>query len=84
MQGSEYQLQPPLHTWLFALQILLEAEALHPLIDETESVCPIPVQVNSQERHYAHTSTAKETVCFNFIAKPLYDVNGVPLRIGCD
>lgn len=46
MQESEYQLQL-LHTWLFALLIIPEAEALHPLIDETERVCPIPVQENS-------------------------------------
>jgi len=84
MQGSEYQLQlHPCTSW-FTLQILLEVEALHPLIDETERVFPIPVQANSHERYYGHTPTVKEPVYLNLMAKPLYDVNDAPLCIGCD
>ena len=67
MQGNGYQLQPP-HVG-FIPQVLLEVEAIHVLVDETERVCLS--RVHSHERYYVYIPVVKEAACTNLILKPL-------------
>jgi len=67
VHGNKYQLQPP-HVGFIA-QVLLETEAIHILVNETERVCIS--RVNPDERYYVHISALKVAACANFIEKPL-------------
>ena len=77
-RGSDYQFQPP-HGGLIP-QVLLEVQALHILIDETERVGLS--RVNSYERYHVHTSALKEAMHLDLIVEPLCDVSAVSLGIG--
>jgi len=60
--------------------VLLEVQALHILIDETERVSLS--RVNSHERYHVHISTVEEAMYVDFIAEPLCDVSGALPVIG--
>ena len=70
MQWKRYQLQPP-HVW-FIPQVLLEVEATHILVDQTEGACV--GQAHSQERYCVHISIVKEVININFLGKPLHGI----------
>ena len=65
--GDEYQLQPP-HVG-FINQVLLQVQAVHILVDETERMCV--GRVYPHERCYVYTFVVKEGPYVNFIVKPL-------------
>jgi len=76
--GNGYQFQRP-HAGLIP-QVLLEVQALHIFIDETERVGLS--RVDSHEGYHVHIPTVKEAMYADLIAEPLCDVSGVPLGIG--
>lgn len=59
-------------------QVLLEVEAVHELIDETEGVCL--GRVRPHQRYYIHVSVAKEAAYPDLVTIPLLDVISVPMR----
>ena len=80
MERNKYHFRP-LHVRLIP-QVLLEVEAVHVLIDETERVCLSRVHAN--ERYYVHIFV-KEAVHMNLVVKPLCgDVRRVPPGMGCN
>ena len=66
MDGN-YHLQPS-YVGL-VLHVLLDVQAVHIFIDETERVCL--VRVHPHKRYYVYIPTAKESAHVNFVAKPL-------------
>ena len=68
---NEYQFQPPCVG--FIPQVLLETEAVHILIDDTEWMC-FSVE-DPHERHYIHVSVVKEDTHANLVAKSLRGIS---------
>jgi hypothetical protein len=67
VHGNRYQIQPL--NVRFIPQVLLEIEAVHVLVDETERMCLS--RVHPHERHHVHIYAAKEAAYMNLVAKPL-------------
>ena len=67
MQGDKYQLHLP-HVGIIP-QVLLEVEAIHKLVIETEGVCL--GRIHTHEEFYAHTLVVKEAPYVSLVAEPL-------------
>ena len=78
VRWNVYQLQS-LYMGLIP-QVLLEIEAVHVLVDETEGVRLS--RVRPHEYYHAHASVVKEATHANLIVIPLQDGKSMPLSLG--